>query len=410
MGNAPSEVLGNWRLVASACTGIMFSSIVLPYYSIGALVVPVTQEFGWERAEFQMAILFSSGLGALTAPVVGWFIDRYGARRVALPSIVGLSVGFVLATFMDGQLWILYLAYGAMAILGAGTIPVTWTRAITTNFFRQRGLALGITLSGTGLCAILIPQYAVWVVAEFGWRAAYVGLALMPLLIAGPIVYFGFKPKEGLGEDSADGPIEHWGLTLSEAFGDRRYWILLVSIFLVYMAVSGIGPNLIPALTDDGLSATDAATALGVYGAAIMIGRVVVGYLVDRLWAPGVAALSMALPVLGCLILIGAPGFHAAVFAALLIGIAAGAELDLMSFLAARYFGLRHYAKIYAVLYSTLAVCSGTAPMMFARVYDVTASYDVSFAISGVLFGLGGVLVLAMGRYPTQPEVAAAKA
>ena len=156
MGNAPSEVLGNWRLVASACTGIMFSSIVLPYYSIGALVVPVTQEFGWERAEFQMAILFSSGLGALTAPVVGWFIDRYGARRVALPSIVGLSAGFVLATFMDGQLWILYLAYGAMAILGAGTIPVTWTRAITTNFFRQRGLALGITLSGTGLCAILV--------------------------------------------------------------------------------------------------------------------------------------------------------------------------------------------------------------------------------------------------------------
>jgi OFA family oxalate/formate antiporter-like MFS transporter len=399
-----SEVRSNWRLLLSACTGIICSSIVLPYYSIGALVIPITEEFGWQRAEFQMAILFSSGLGALTAPVVGWCIDRYGARRVALPGIFGLSLGFVLASFMDGQLWVLYLAYGTMAILGAGTIPVTWTRAITTNFFRQRGLALGLTLSGTGICAILVPQYAVWVVAEFGWRAAYIGLALMPLLIAGPVVYFGFKPKEGLG--LGDDPSEaepHWGITLSAAFRRGKYWVLLVSIFLVYMAVSGIGPNLIPALTDDGLSTSDAATALSVFGVAIIIGRVVVGYLVDHFWAPGVAALSMCLPLVGCLMLVDAPSFPMAVLASLLIGIAAGAELDLMSFLAARYFGLRHYAKIYAVLYATLAVCSGTAPMLFARIYDVTSSYDIGFVISAVLFALGGLLMLAMGAYP-QPD------
>jgi OFA family oxalate/formate antiporter-like MFS transporter len=388
----------------SSCAGIICSSIVLPFYSIGALVVPITEEFGWQRAEFQMAILFSSGLGALTAPIVGWFIDRYGARRVALPGIVGLSMGFVLASFMDGQLWILYLAYGTMAILGAGTIPVTWTRAITTNFFRQRGLALGLTLSGTGLCAMVVPQYAVWMVDEFGWRVAYLGLALMPLVIAGPLVYFGFKPKEGLSAGSADGTEVHWGMTLNQAFKRGKYWVLLVSIFLIYMAVSGIGPNLIPALTDDGLSTTDAATALGVYGAAIVLGRVVVGYLVDHFWAPAVAALSMSLPVLGCLLLSSEPSFVEAVLASLLIGIAAGAELDLMSFLAAKYFGLKHYAKIYAVLYATLAICSGTAPMMFARVYDVTESYDVGFVICAVLFAAGGLLVLAMGAYPKQRQ------
>nr|NIP14605.1 MFS transporter [Pseudomonadales bacterium]NIX07894.1 MFS transporter [Pseudomonadales bacterium] len=184
MSGDSSEVRRNWRLLVSACTGIICSSIVLPYYSIGALVVPITEEFGWQRSQFQMAILFSSGLGALTAPVVGWLIDRYGARRIALPGILGLTIGFVLATFMDGRLWMLYLSYGAMALLGAGTIPVTWTRAITTNFFRQRGLALGLTLSGTGLCAVIVPQYAVWMVEAYGWRAAYLGLAAMPLLIA----------------------------------------------------------------------------------------------------------------------------------------------------------------------------------------------------------------------------------
>ncbi len=118
----------------AACTGVICSSIVLPYYSIGALVVPVTSEFGWTRAQFQAAILFSSGLGALTAPIVGWLIDRYGARQIALPGLAGLAVGFFIAASMGGQLWMLYLAYGAMALLGAGTIPVTWTRTIAANF------------------------------------------------------------------------------------------------------------------------------------------------------------------------------------------------------------------------------------------------------------------------------------
>ncbi len=407
------EISRGWLLILSACTGVICSSIVLPYYSIGALVVPVTEEFGWTRAQFQSAILFSSGLGAMTAPVVGWLSDRYGARRIALPGLFGLSVGFVLASTMNGTLWMLYLAYGAMALLGAGTIPVTWTRAITTNFFERRGLALGLTLSGTGICAMIIPQYAVWLVDAFGWRVAYVGLALLPLIIAGPLVFMGFKPKE-VGTDHAmpsQKSADAWGMTLAQAARTYRFWVLLVSILAVYMAVSGIGPNLIPALTDRGFTTSEAATVLSVFGGSIIVGRVVVGYLVDRFWAPGVATLSLLLPVIGCLILLDTSDFIWASTAALLIGFAAGAELDLMSFLAARYFGLKHYAQIYSVLYASLAVCSGTAPMLFARVYDATSNYDVGFYVATGLFAFGALILLLLGPYPstrhTNPNMAA---
>jgi len=397
---ADDEIIRGWRLVAAAGFGVFCSSIVLPYYSIGALVVPVTTEFGWTRAEFQTAILFSSGLGALTAPAVGWLIDRYGARTIALPGLAGLSVGFLIATMMNGDLWMLYVAYAAMALLGAGTIPVTWTRAITENFFTRRGLALGIALSGTGICAVLIPHYAVWLENAYGWRAAYAGLALLPLFLAGPIVFLYFRPM-GTGALSADHAAESQnGLTLAEASRDFRFWVLLISIFAAYMGFSGIGPNLIPSLTDDGLSKSDAATVQSIFGAAIIIGRLVVGYLIDRYWAPGVATCALLLPVLGAVILTGAPSFYLAGAAAFLIGFAAGAELDLMAFLAARYFGLRHYAKIYSVLYATLAVCSGTAPMLFARVYDQTQSYDFSYFVAALLFAIGAFLVLAMGPYP----------
>jgi predicted MFS family arabinose efflux permease len=407
---ADDELRRGWLLILSACAGVICSSIVLPYYSIGALVVPVTEEFGWTRAQFQAAILFSAGVGALIAPLVGVLGDRFGSRALALPGLVGLSLGFLIAASMNGQLWMLYFAYGGMALLGAGTIPVTWTKAITTNFFRRRGLALGLTLTGTGICASIVPHYAVWLVDAYGWRTAYVGLAMLPLLFAGPIVFIGFRPREDLAPVAAGEKANkerhqlQWGLTLGEAVRGYRFWVMMLSVLTVYMAFSGISPNLIPALTDEGFSSSEAASVLSVFGVSIIIGRVAVGYLVDRFWAPGVAMVAMLLPVAGCLLLIGVQSITIAAVAAFLIGFAAGAELDLMSFLAARYFGLQHYAKIYSILYASLAVCSGTAPMLFARVYDVTDNYDFGFYVAAGLFALGALIILTLGPYPKAEE------
>jgi MFS family permease len=406
-----SEIRRNWRLLYASAMGVICSSIVLPFYTIGALVKPLTAEF----ADVQLGILFSSGLGALTAPFIGALSDRYGPRALVLPGLVGLSLSFFFAATMNGELWMFFLAYAAMALLGAGTTPVTWTRAIAQSFDKQRGFALGLTLTGTGICAMFAPAYTVWLIEEFGWRGAYVGIGLLPLLLAGPFVWIWFRPRQpGEPESVADGavapaaPVAHWGLTLGEAVRGYRFWVLCASIFAIYLAVSGISPNLIAALTDQGFTAATAATVQGVYGFSIMLGRLVVGWLIDRYWAPGVAVVSLSLPAIGCVILMGSPDFTWAVIAAFLIGFAAGAELDLMAFFAARYFGLAHYAKIYAILYAILAVAGGLAPMLFARVFDVTASYDISFLIATGLFLFGAVILLALGRYPQPPTTVSA--
>ena len=199
-----------------------------------------------------------------------------------------------------------------------------------------------------------------------------------------------------------------WGYTLGQAFGQYRYWALLISIFAIYMAVSGLVPNLIPALTqDDAMSRADAARIVGFFGVAIVAGRLLIGYLVDRYWAPGVAAFTLCLPVIGALILTSAPDFILAAVAVVMIGLAAGAELDLMAFLAAQYFGLRHYAKIYAILYAALAICSGSSSWIFGKIYEATQSYDLAFQIGAALFALGAVLMLTMGRYPNKCEIGA---
>jgi len=395
-----NELIRNWTLLLAASTGIICSSIVLPYYSIGALVVPITTEFGWSRAEFQLVIMFSTGAGVITAPIVGWLVDRVGVRPMALSGLFGLSIALLLASFSGGELWLFYLAYTCMAILGAGTIPVTWTRAITSNFFRQRGLALGIMLSGTGICGILIPQYTVWLVDEFGWRTAYLGLAALPTLLAGPLVFLFFHPDDVVPEHPDEAADVSTGLTLREAASGYRFWVLLVSIFLVYIAMSGMVPNLIPALTDQGIEPQRAATAVSIFGFTVIAGRLVVGYLVDHFWAPAIATLAISLPVAGSLILYGEPGFAMACLAAGLLGFAAGAELDLMSFLAARYFGLLHYAKIYAFLYAALALASGIAPSLFAHIFDTTGSYGIGFMTGAGCFAVACLMLPLLGRYP----------
>ena len=266
VGPTERELAQRWPLIMATCMGIISSSFVLPYYSIGALLTPVTEEFGWSRAQFQAAILFSSGLGALTSPIIGWLNDKYGPRRVALPSMIGLSLGLLTASQIKGDLWMLFLAYGMMALLGAGTIPVTWTRAIATSFFKRRGLALGLALTGTGICASVAPHYTVWLTDQFGWRGAYVGLALVPLLLAWPMLYLLFRPLDAHSQTENHEPetsaaLES-GLTLGEAVRGYRFWVLLLSILFAYQGFSGIGPNLLPSLTDDGFSREQAASVL----------------------------------------------------------------------------------------------------------------------------------------------------
>ena len=176
---------------------------------------------------------------------------------------------------------------------------------------------------------------------------------------------------------------------------------------MAYLGISGIGANLFASLTDRGVSAAQAASVRSVFGAAIIIGRIGVGYLVDRFRAPGVAAIALSLPVVGCVMLYGNPPFWTAVLAVILIGLAAGAELDLMLFLTARYFGVMHYSKIYSLLYSALTICGGSALMLFAHLYNVNGSYDQSFLAAAAFFLIGALLVLMLGRSPHPDELGA---
>lgn len=394
------EIVRRASLVLAAAIGVAFSATALPFYSIGALTKPLSEAYGWTRAEVQTAALFSIGLGALASPIVGWLVQRYGPRKVAIPSLLGVAMPFMIVAFSGPSVLAFYLAFAAIALLGAGTSPVSWTKGIASSFRRQRGLALGLVLTGTGLCAALIPQLTTAAIAHFRVQGALFGLGLLPLLIAMPLAILWFRPDSDRTGETPGAP--QWGLTLGQAVRGYRFWVMFSSIACIYLAQSGIIANLIPAITDMGVSAQAAANVQSALGVSIIVGRIAVGYLIDRIWAPGVAAVVTFLPVFACQIFPYSSDYWVLMAAAIIVGIAAGAELDLLAYLTARYFGVAHYARIYSMFYAALAIAGGIAPFAFAATHDQFGSYVPAFYVGAGLFAFGSLILLTLGRYPKE--------
>ncbi len=391
----------------AAGLGVAFGASPIPFNSLGAFTIPLTREFGWGRGDVQLAVFFFTVAVICTVPLIGGLADRYGVRKVALITLAAFGLSFAALAFTPASLAGFYALWVVMGLLGGGSTPVTWTRAVNAWFVQNRGLALAVTLLGTGVTAAFLPSLATWLIERFGWRIAFACIALLPLAIALPVAWRFFRepPVENL--DGAPPPSAE-GVTLRVAVRDYRFWVLAASILLVATGIAGTITNLQPLLIDRGFTAAEAARTAGSIGISIIVGRLLAGYLIDRIWAPGVTFPMLLLPAVACMMLTSdtiTP--TTGVIAAVLVGFASGAETDLVAFLTARYFGLAHYGRIYGVQYAVFGFASGFAPFLFGRVYDSFGSYDPILIVASVMFVAGAVLLLAMGRYPRELPVQA---
>lgn len=403
-----TEFRRGWRVVLLAMLGLAVAANASLLYAFGALVIPLQNAFGWSRGELQPAISFLFGGAVVGAQMVGWFNQRWGMRRVTVLSLIALCVTFALMLLMGRSIWWLYLMCALLPIAGMGTMHITWTHLVNLWFDRNRGLALALMLSGTGLSASLIPSAVTWSAARWGWQAAFLLLALLPLVLVVPLALRWLEtpqdrqaaPKETV---VAQAPVS--GMAYRDAMRSARFWTINIALAMVVAAMVTMVSNTVPLLRDKGLSAGEASQVFGSFGLSLIGGRVLVGYLIDRLWAPGVAAVALIMPALGCLLLstTGAnqPGILA--LATLLIGIGAGAEFDIAAYLMARYFGMRDYGRLFGVHVALITIAAALAPWLFGLIYTATGSYTTMLAICGTAFLIGPMLLLPLGRYPSFP-------
>lgn len=401
-----------WGVVLAAALGIGLGMSPLPFYTIGVFAGPLAKEFGWQQGQI-MAALPILTLGALVmAPLTGWIADRFGVRRVALTSVVlfGLCMmGFALGT---GSLKLFYLNWLLVAFLGAGTLPITWTRAVNRWFHDRRGLALGFALVATGFFGANAKLFANWLIQAYGWRTAYIGVGLLPLVITLPVAWWLFRdvddPKvadkvaELRAGGNPDAALVPGGMTIGAALRDWRFWLLAYAFVPISFAVGGPIPNLESIAGAKGFARGDAVVLASLIGYSVIFGRLLGGWLIDRWWAPGVAAVMLSLPAIACMVL-QQPHLTYPVMAAaiVLLGFAAGVEYDLMAYLVSRYFGMANYAAIYGSLYGFFALGAGLGPAWFGKQFSATGSYDHAFRVAALLFLAGALPLLLLGAYRT---------
>ena len=397
-----------WKILLAGVLGVACGASPIPFNIIGFTVPALQAEFGWSITRILFPITIFGIIASLLAPFFGWLADRYGVRPVALLSLAAFGLSFAAVWFTPtakatSTLYVYYAFWVLIGLVGIGSTPVSWSRAINLWFYKNRGLALGILLLGTSLAAMVVPKLAVWAIENYGWRSMFAIVALLPLFVALPIGYFLFREptdaERPAGITDATGSLT--GVTLSTALKDYRFWLIWLSIAVIATAFGGAFINLPTMLGDRGLDAQTAASVMGVLGIGIFAGRIITGLLLDRFWQGVVAFPLLCLPAISCYILLGAEiTFPLAMAAGFLLGFAAGAESDLIAYLTGRYFGMAHYGKIYGMLYMPFGFFSALSPLIYARVRDTTGSYDQILWVALFAFVIGGGLLLMLGKYP----------
>jgi MFS family permease len=398
-----------WWVVAASAVGLFWGPPVT-VFSFSVFLKPLMQEFHVGRGAVSLGFTLHLITGAFCAPVVGWLVDRYGSRRVILSATVMFASILLLNKVFSANIWRFYAFCVALGLLINSVGPIPYGSLISHWFDRRRGLALGLMMVGIGSGAVVMPSFAQQLIARFGWSTAYAVLGGAVLLIATPVLAaflkekpqdLGLLPDGGPPENSSGGSKTPQGLTAQDAWHSGTFWLMVFAFFLVSASVQGCLIHTTAMLSDRGIPAQTAALGSSLVGVAVLLGRVGTGYLLDRLFAPHVAAVFFGGAAIGIgLLWLGTT--PVAFAGAFLVGLGLGAEVDLIAFLISRYFGLRAFGKVYSSAFAAFALAGALGPLIMGAGFDRTGSYRVALVTFLAATLVAAVLMTRLGpyRYP----------
>ena len=391
-----SEFSRHWLLVLVCAVGIGVGVSSLPFYTQGLFIEAWIADFGWTRAQASLGMLGSTLALAAVLPFIGSIVDRYGLVMPVMISLVGLSLAYVLLGLFVQSITTFVVLAMLQAVLGSASSPLAYTRAINTVFNKQRGLALGVALSGAGVAATFGPALISKAIDAFGWRGAYFSMALFTLIVGTVIVIVISRLNGAKTPANIDTAAASKGFKLARA--SRTYWTIMAAIFFLSLGLGGLMIHFVPILLDVGFTTSAAVKIAGVIGIAVVLGRLLVGFAVDRIFAPRVAIAILIACISGVLAL-ALLGTAVAVPAAFVIGFSVGAEVDLIGYLVARYFGIHAYGQIYGRQYSTFLIATGLSPVILGAVRDATGSYTASLWTAAAFMAVSAALFAKLPKF-----------
>lgn len=402
-GLARREWRSHWTVVLAGLFGVGLTSIHV--YTIGPFIAPLEQEFGWTRAQISAGVGVSTFIGAVLSPFVGMLIDKLGPRRIAIPGSLIFFAGTALLSQTTGNVWVWWSLWIVIAAGGLTIKPTIWTIAVASLFDKGRGLALAVTLCGTALASGIMPSVATALIDSYGWRTAYPLMAALVFVITFPLFWFFLdsaadkRRRQPAAQHREQPPL--LGVSAREAFASLRFYKLSLAAFVFTIAAIGIVSNLVPILTSLDIGRAQAAGIAGLAGITSVIGRLCTGWLIDRLNGNIVGGLAVLVPVASCILILSMPGsIEAIVVAVVILGLALGAELDIIAYLTTRHFGTARYGTIFGTVSALWSLAVTIGPTLANYIYDQTGSYLPAIWAFLPLFAIASLSLLTLGAFP----------
>ena len=405
--SANSELRAHWPLVLTSSIGMALAAS-MPIM-LGVMIVSIEHEFGWSRARISSGSLIVSVLGLLLSTAAGYAIDRLGARRIGIAVAVMMSGALMLLATTTSSIWhwwIVWTLYG-LAATATGTV---WLTPISARFDKSRGLAIALTLAGTGISGTLLPIIANFVLELHGWRAAYLVVGgifagiMVPLTL---FVWHGAEERPHAATSAVSDPAAILpGLTVREGFRSPNFYIIVASMMISSIAWVALAINTIPILISLHVSAAQAAAIAGTSGLAGITGRFVGGWALDRVRAKwlvcGAIVGGLALP----LTYITSADNIPLIFAVVMFGsVMSGVKYSGIVYLVSRHFGPKSFGTLFGTVSIAPAIAVGVGPMLASYVYDVTRSYSLAIWATLPAMAFAALLVTLLSRYPDFGQV-----
>ena len=369
------------------------------FYSFGIFFKPISMEFGWTRAMTAGAFSLATIIQGVVAIPVGRLTDRFGSRMVITLCGFLLGLSYLLMSQIN-SIWQLYLFYGVILGISMGGYFVSLVSTTARWFVKRRGLMTGIVVAGIGLGAIIMPPIANWLISSYDWRISYIIMGGTVLVIVVLAAQFLRRKPDLIGQTLAgqeetkeqESALETGEVPFKTAIRTRQLWMACAMFFCFGFCLFSIMVHIVPHATDLGISTANAATILSIIGISSIVGKVGMGYVIDRTgsrlgWVIGFIIMAIALFWLT----VAGEAWMFYAFA-IIFGFAYGGCVSAEAPLIAELFGLSSHGVLLGVGSFIFTIGAAIGPLLAGYIFDAASSYRAAFLICGIVAILGLIL------------------
>ena len=394
-------------IVVFLSTGL---SVGMTQYAFGEFAGPLKEQFGWSQTQLNLSLAFSF-ISGLCAPFVGTLSDRIGIRPVMFGSILIIAIGFLMRPFIT-ELWHWYL-FSALVYTGfPGATVLPGGKMVGLWFPRTRGRMMGAVMAGNNFGGITMPPLAAAIIVVFNWQTAYVVFGVIMGALAVMVLFVIVEDEKkvesemkrtGRGDQAQIArAAAQAGVTLKQALRNRNFWLVTIGLVAATFTYQGVLTQLRQHFEESGFTPAMATTAVSTIAGMGIFSKLAFGRASEKITARIATILSIALQMVGVLIIAQVDASHLLWLGIFVFGLGFGGLGALALLVVQEMFGMKEFGGIMGIMQVGM-IASGTgAPMMAGAIHDSSGSFDSAFLIVAAIFVVG-IAALALAR-PIETE------